>query len=245
MGSLVQLQARRRMRRRVYATGGKIELDEEARELLTRGYLDLFSEAPSLPVAQAMQAQSLHESGYGRGWGRGASDAGQGSNNWGAIQGGIQSGTCHPDTPPPVCAPGQGFLHGDTTPLEGGGSRHYQCCYRIYASPLEGATDVVRKMFVDRPSVHEAAKRGDLAGFSAAMYDTGYYEGFGPSREDRIWGHMNIIRDKVARIAESLDEPVALSNEPLEAERRRKAKSAALPLLAVGAGLAALVVGFA
>lgn len=241
MSALVTLgRARARLASRVELGTGAVRVGisadrhREARALIVAGFEALFGYTPSLAVAQIAQAQALHESSYGRGWGHGRSTAGQGSHNWGAIQGGIASGTCSPNTPPPVCAPGQGFLHGDSTPTATG-PLHYQCCYRIYPDDEAGVADLLRKMFVDRPTVLEAAERGDLAGYSAAMRDTVYYEGTGPTREDQILGHMRIMADKLDQIAGALDEPVAIGNEPLDAERAAARAKTGLGLAALGA----------
>lgn len=104
-----------------------------------------------------------HESSFGRGW-KGAM---QGSNNWGAVQCGqaaISQGA--------ACISWQ-----DTHP----DGRTYDVGFRKYASPAEGAADVVRNLTKQRPSVWEVMRaKGSLADFARAMRVERYYGGFCP-----------------------------------------------------------------
>lgn len=179
---------------------GQGNVHAHARGVVLRAFREVFGRPPNEGEAQAAQLVGWLESHYGRGW----RSSGVGSNNWGAIQGGIASGSCSPNTPPPVCAPGAGFLHGDTQPQPDGSSKHYMCCYRVYPTEEAGAADLIRVMYGGkRERVRQAAARGDLEGVSREMYDTGYYQGFGATREQRIAGHHKRMKRDLPRIAEA------------------------------------------
>jgi hypothetical protein len=71
----------------------------------------------------------------------------------------------------------------------------------------EGAEALVRTVYsARRKVVLEAAKNHNIWGFSAAMYDTGYYQGFGATRDVRISHHADTMRRIVAAIEKALDE---------------------------------------
>ena len=105
-----------------------------------------------------------HETSFGRGWkGEMAS-----SNNWGAVQCGQAA-----------IAQGAACIAWEDTHPDG---RKYQVGFRRYASPVEGAADVVRNLTKQRPSVWEVMKaKGPLADFARAMRVERYYGGFCPN----------------------------------------------------------------
>lgn len=125
--------------------------------------------APSRFEAQCIQAVGLLETSYGYGW----SGAGVGSNNWGAVQA----------TPAQVAAGVPTFAYTDS---HQDGTRYAQA-FRRYATPVEGARDLVRHMTTVRPLT--AAAMRDEAGtdeVSAAMYRERYYGGWCPAAIKRF-----------------------------------------------------------
>ncbi len=104
-----------------------------------------------------------HESSFGRGW-KGAM---AGSNNWGAVQCGQAA-----------IAQGAACISWQDTHPDG---RKYDVGFRKYASPVEGAADVVRNLTKQRPSAWEVMKaKGPLSDFARAMRVERYYGGFCP-----------------------------------------------------------------
>lgn len=132
------------------------------------------------------------ETGFGRGW----SGAGRGSNNMGAIQDGHLP-----------CDPAFSFQYTDTTPQPDGSSKSYSICFKKYPSRLEGVKDLVRVMVMNRPAVKQALKKRSELGVSAALYISGYYEGFGPDEDDRIVNHYLALFRNARKIAIGLGEP--------------------------------------
>lgn len=176
-----------------------------AREHIDAGFRRIFGRAPTLPEAQCVQAVALIESGYGTAW----KGAGAGQNNWGAVQYRTPAQLGMKEPPYPLYSPdGKGFLYTDTTPQADGTSRSYAVYFRRYDTPAEGAADVVRIAYERRPSVLEAASRGDLYGVSAALHATRYYEGFGRTVQDRINNHHKAMMRAVTSIARALGEPL-------------------------------------
>lgn len=202
--------------------------DRSAREILKKVWPGVMGEEPELPELQAAQAVTRGESGYGSTW-KGACE---GSNNWGAVQAG-----------PPPC--GTNCLYTDTHPNDDGTSTRYDICFKTYATPEEGAAHMLRILFLrdraKKAGVLKAAKSGDLKAFSTAMYDSGYYESFGPTREARIAYHTKGLRYNAKIIAQNLDEPfVDELPKPLGGRRKTSTsgrKAAAVVLGAVGVGL--------
>lgn len=140
------------------------------------------------------QAVGWLESRYASAW----TGPGVGSNNWGAIQ--HRSPPCNPPTVASPGVPGC-FPFRDSSPQPDGTSRGYAVCFRVYATPEEGAEALVRTVYSSRRrSVLEAARRADPYAFSAAMYNTRYYEGFGPTREVRIQNHYKAMSGSLALI---------------------------------------------
>ncbi len=173
----------------------------DARILLCEGYRKCFGHEPARAVAQLVQAVAILETNYGQGWGHGLSTAGSGSNNWGAITAGREW-------------TGDTFEHKDSRPKDDGTNEWYVTKFRVYPTPADGAKDLIRIVFLAEPkgyrprhaTVLPAALGGDPHAFSAAMYDTGYYRGFGKTRDERIAGHHKAVTNAIARVCKSLGE---------------------------------------
>jgi len=175
---------------------------KDARLYTTRGYEKNFGvqAEPLRAVLQACQGVGWLETDYGAGW----HGDGAGSNNIGAIQAGN-----------PPCNPATSFLYTDTNPTNTGTNVPYQVCFRRYATPELGWADLVRVMYVKRPSVLEAAKTGDLYAVSEALYDTNYYRGFGATKAQRVAHHYAALRSAVNRAAVALSEKMPDGFDPL------------------------------
>lgn len=172
---------------------------EWARNVLYKAFLRVMKREPTLAELQMVQAVAAAETNYGKGW----KGAGVGSNNWGAIQ------CCKPKDG--VCPPNS-FLYEDTHPLPDGTNEKYQICFKSYATPEDGAADLIYHIFVKRRSaVLPAVASGSLWGFSEAMYNTGYYEGHGKTKEDRIAGHVKFLQRRLDQITKALGEEQQLS----------------------------------
>jgi len=129
-------------------------------------------------AAHQVAGVGVLESDCGRGW----HGAGRGSNNIGAIQAG-SSWT------------GDTFVYTDTSPNPDGSSTPYVTRFRKYPTLAAGWEDLVRVMFsARRRSVLIAARMGDTYSVSWYLRKTGYYEGFGPTIEDRVRNHYLALR---------------------------------------------------
>lgn len=132
-----------------------------ARPIMAAAFARVMGRKPNLFELQYAQAIAFLESSYGRGW------KGEmvGSNNWGAVQcaSGNQSG----------CIPYRDSFPDGTT---------YAITFRSYASPEDGAVDVIRHVFSLRPRVAQALASGGATAFRAslAMRRGKYYGGFCP-----------------------------------------------------------------
>lgn len=140
-------------------------------------------------VYQATQAVCLIESSYAQGW----KPPGNGSNNTGAVQ-----------------CPGCGencFEYTDTHPNVDGTSTKYRVCFKRYASLVEGIMD--QMLYEYRlPETLDACIQGNLYGVSFGMHKSGYYEGFGKTKEERIAGHYGAMKRAVTNIAAGCGEAV-------------------------------------
>lgn len=161
----------------------------EASELFAEAFRMLMGREPSLSERQALQAVSWIETNYGQGW----KPPGTGSHNMGAIT-----------TASPV--EGRDFRYGDSHRIPDGPVEPYVTWFRGYASDDEGARDLVRKLYRDRPGVLEAASNADLEGVAREMRETTYYEGVAPTREGQIAAYYERLQKAVALIAERLSE---------------------------------------
>jgi hypothetical protein len=128
------------------------------------------------------------ETNYGAGWkGDGAN-----SNNIGAI---------HAD---PSWS-GDVFLSKDTRPNADGSSTEYYTRFKKYATAADGWNDLVDTAFIQhgRSSVRAAARVNDWLGVSTALYQTGYYEGFGATDAERIAGHRKALQAAISAADEA------------------------------------------
>lgn len=130
------------------------------------------------------------ETQYGQGW----KGSGKGSHNWGAIQAGSSW-------------KGETFEYVDTHPLPDGTSQTYRVAFRKYPNDADGAKDLIRVAYVNRPSVLEAAERGDVYEVSKHLYLTHYYEGFGKTSNDRIKNHYRAL-DKAYQAILKAEQPL-------------------------------------
>lgn len=165
---------------------------------------------------QAAAAIVLGEGGYGDRW----QGAGVGSNNWGAIQCKSQA------TPCPAGCFAQDDTHSD-------GSK-YHACFKVYATPDEGAEDFLKEVLVRRPDT-AAALAGealDADAIARAMYFENYYQGFcqkaaraghfnGPNvrnkdqdpicQAEAMGGYAKSIASLAATVATALEEPTLVT----------------------------------
>lgn len=158
--------------------------DQEAKEVLSVAYEGLFGDGNinlfALGIAQAI---GLMEGGYGRGF----------HNNWGAITATPNDdGSCPAGT----------FAHGDSS-FELG---EYQTCFKAYETSLDGATDLLQKLYIDRPAVFEAAQAGDIRGVAQEMYRTSYYMGTAPHGQKDPNGDFTNVNNYIAFIGKGVDQ---------------------------------------
>lgn len=110
---------------------------------------------PNLAELQIAGAMSHLESGYGKDpYTNKLTNETKVINNWGAIQAGK-----------PPCPPGVSFEVTDTGP-----NGAYQHCYKQYATPTEGAVDLLRLMTTKRPASWALMKTGDIDAWSIQMH---------------------------------------------------------------------------
>lgn len=165
----------------------------QARTIIIGAFTQVIGREPTRPEAQCVQAIGALETQYGAGW-RGA---GVGSRNWGAIQCGASW-------------PGDRFLYSDTHPNDDGTSTTYRAHFRKYPTDEDGAADLVRVVYCNKgrdQRVLVPAMLGDTLGFSRGLYQTGYYEGFGPTVESRVRNHHNAVRKCLLAAAREIGEP--------------------------------------
>jgi peptidoglycan hydrolase-like protein with peptidoglycan-binding domain len=150
----------------------------EAREFARQSMSFPLGAGPSLGEIKALCGVAYLETCYGDGW----KGAGKGSNNMGAVQCGAHWS-------------GARFSYIDTHPNADGTSTPYQIDFRKYSTPLDGWCDLESVVFVNRGRhiVAAAADRFDWHGVSAALHQTGYYEGFGKTVSDRINNHYRSL----------------------------------------------------
>jgi hypothetical protein len=172
-----------------------------ARANVIRGFERAWGRWPSTAEAQVVQGVGWLETRYGTAW-RGN---GIGSFNMGAIQ------CCRPKKGPgaTLVCPANAFLYVDTHPLDNGRSEEYSVCFKSYLTEEDGFHDLVRTTYLihGRESVLKAAQSGSVWKCSEKLRDTGYYEGFGATREERISNHAKALGSAVNRIATALSEP--------------------------------------
>lgn len=129
------------------------------RDALLAAWPGVTGEQPSAAELQFVAANARLESGYGKAQyklldhatGQVIATSGV-INNWGAVQGGSS-------------ADGTGFLATDTSPLKVTADNpkgYYDHHYRIYATPADGAADMIKQMTVRRPTAWALIKQGDI-----------------------------------------------------------------------------------
>lgn len=177
-----------------------------ARAIITSAFFRRFGRNPTRPEAQLVQAIGDLETDYGRGW----KPPGTDSHNWGAIQ--AHSGWRGPT-----------FSYFDTKPQPDGTSKRYEQAFRAYATDEEGASDLIRTVYLadfantnrDRELVVlPRARAGDTLGFSTGLYDTGYYEGFGRDKAERIRHHHAAVLRSIIEQCHELGEPMPDGSAP-------------------------------
>lgn len=160
--------------------------DQEAKEVLSVAYQTVFNvpeEQVNLFALGIAQAIGLMEGGYGRGF----------HNNWGAITRAPNAdGTC----------PADSFLHGDSS-FELG---KYQTCFKAYPTSLDGAIDLLQKLYVDRPEAFAYAQAGDIRGVAQEMYRTNYYLGVAPPDKRDANGDFTNVNNYIAFIGKGIDQ---------------------------------------
>lgn len=164
--------------------------DAEAKEVLTLAYQDLFGEEVNLFALGIAQAIGLMEgAAYGK-WG-----PNNASNNWGAITApGYDKDT-------DSCPPGT-FKHSDSSAEAG----QYTTCFRLYSTSLEGATDLLRELYIRRPTVFAAAVEGDIRGVAQEMYATSYYMGVAPHNQKDSNGDFTNVNNYIDFIGRGIDQ---------------------------------------
>lgn len=168
--------------------------DEDAQAILTTAYEEIIGDGQTwedlivqdpnhwfaLGIAQAI---GLMEGGYGKNF----------HNNWGAITRKPNAdGSC----------PADSFVHGDSS-FELG---EYQTCFRSYETPLEGAKDLLRKLYIDRPNTFAAAMVGDIRGVAQDMYATHYYMGVAPHEQKDDNGDFTNVNKYISFIGRGVNQ---------------------------------------
>lgn len=138
--------------------------------------------APLPGALQAVQAIARHESGPGYGDGMGN------ANNWGSV---------HCTTGPPC---GEGCVEHADTDSQG---QPYVTCFRRYATPEEGARDLLREL-LRRPPVREVLSSGSANAIAHAMHRTRYFE-----MTPGLYGQA--IARNAESIAKALGEPLIVT----------------------------------
>lgn len=169
--------------------------DAQARQILVEAYAEQGLPSPSVAELQLAAAVARLESHYGDAWSKRVQPN---PHNWGNV-------TCGHRAP---CAEGC-FEAPDSDPDTG----KYASCFRRYPSAVAGAGGMLHELY-RREGVPDAMRRGDAHAMAAAMYDTGYYRGFGPTRAERVAGYTKGLVIRRQAVAETLGEPVA-TGEPL------------------------------
>ena len=167
---------------------------KEARAIICEAYRLRFGVEPSLTQAQLLQAVGFLETSYSSGWSKTVPGA-AGSHNWGAITAG--SGWS-----------GATFDHKDSRPDAKGNNVWYVTKFRSYPTLIAGAADLARVVYQERPTVLAAATDGDVRGFSAAMYATKYYLGFGATVAERIDHHYKAVVGACKKMVLEIGEPM-------------------------------------
>jgi len=154
-----------------------------ARQDADDAFVEVIHSSPTENERRMLEAVALHETTFGAGW----HDEGSGSFNMGAIQAGPNW-------------TGATFGGTDTHPTSAGGAVAYSTKFRSYPNALEGWKDLVRELYVNRPSVRHAARMGSVLDVATAMRKTGYYEGQGATESARIRSYAQALADMLWEI---------------------------------------------
>lgn len=167
----------------------------QAREILAAAFREIFGRDGTLPELQIAQAISLGESYYGNAGyrNRATGEVVRNTNNWTAQQCGVRP-PC-----PPTC-----FEATDTR----ANGEPYQACFRLFATPEEGAARFLTILYKQRPGgpdVLAAASRGDYKEVSRLMRSHGYFE-------LPLAKHQQALSSNIDRVAKALGEPRATTS---------------------------------
>lgn len=174
---------------------------------------------PSQALLQTMQAQGAHEGWYGFAkkpieW--------FGSNNWGADD--YLSGD---ENQIAGCV---GYFESHDTTADG---RTISVRFRKYATPLDGAADLVHEALIRRPSVRAAVETGNLTKVATALRAEHYFVAPAKDYALALW-------NQAQHLATALGEPLAVAlDSDVSAGASGDGSSSAAPLvLAIALGLA-------
>lgn len=167
--------------------------DQDCRQILSEAFRRQFGREGDRSELQCLQAVAWLETSYASGW----KPPGAGSWNFGACQAGAGWR-------------GATFTYVDTHPTSDGRNVPYSVKFRAYPSAVDGAADLVKIVYVNagREKALKAARAGDTAGFSAALHETGYYEGFGATVGERIAHHHEAVVKAIRRQCQAIGEPL-------------------------------------
>ena len=173
--------------------------DLEMRQILAAAFRRRFGRDGALCELQCLQGVAWLETSYGSGW----KAPGDQSKNLGACQAGP---SWH----------GKTFTYTDTHPTSTGASVPYTVAFRWYDTWDAAADDLVKIVYVNagRSTALAAAGRGDTMGFSVALHDTGYYEGFGATVGEREAHHHDAVVKAIRRQCTALGETLPADIPP-------------------------------
>ena len=83
----------------------------------------------------------------------------------------------------------------------------YVTKFRKYDTPEDGWQDLARIVYESRPSALAAASHGNTLDFSAALYRTHCYAGFGKTDDERIGNHHRLLDKCIASIGKEISLP--------------------------------------
>ena len=171
----------------------------EAREFARQALIRRFGREPFRGEIAVLAGVACLETSYGDGW-RGS---GKGSNNMGAIQCGSSW-------------KGDRFSYIDTHPTADGKNVPYRIDFRKYLTPDAGWDDLVKVVYENRgrSCVRNAACVGDYYLASKFLHDTGYYEGFGKTVQERIQNHHRALMRSIAAADGAQKPTVVVSTLP-------------------------------
>lgn len=174
------------------------------RAALSTAWPGVTGETPNLAELQIAGAVANFESGYGTGHFNNQGTPVGNTNNWGAVM-------CS-NTPPcdgVTCF--EATDHGSNFITSDNPSGAFQACFKLFATPAEGAAYFIRQITLVRPNSWAAMKAGDIDGFSAHMFAEHYYGGLPVNAPPsvRIANHAAAVDKGVKQIAAALGEPIA------------------------------------